>query len=63
MTSITCTLAVLLALITLPVIILIWATESQDQRVRRFSRSKGMSQRAIAAELGITRYAVRKALA
>ena len=42
--------------------VVLWATESRQQRIRRWSRS-GQSQRAIAARLGITRYQVRVALA
>ena len=37
-------------------------TQSQPQRIRRLSRA-GQSQRAIAAHLGVSRYAVRLALA
>ena len=37
-------------------------TQSQPQRIRRLSRS-GMSQRAIASQLGVSRYQVRLALA
>lgn len=39
-----------------------WATETRDDRIRRWNKS-GMSQTAIAAKLGISRYQVRKALA
>jgi hypothetical protein len=42
--------------------VVLWATESRQQRIRRWSRS-GQSQRAIAARLGVTRYQVRVALA
>ena len=37
-------------------------TQSQSQRIRRLSRA-GQSQRAIASRLGVSRYAVRLALA
>ena len=37
-------------------------TQTQPQRIRRLSRA-GQSQRAIAAHLGVSRYAVRLALA
>ena len=37
-------------------------TMSQDRRIRRLSR-RGLSQRAIASRLNITRYRVRLALA
>ena len=42
--------------------VVLWATESRQQRIRRWHRS-GQSQRAIAARLGVTRYQVRIALA
>jgi DNA-binding NarL/FixJ family response regulator len=37
-------------------------TQSQPQRIRRLARS-GKSQRSIASQLGVSRYAVRLALA
>jgi hypothetical protein len=37
-------------------------SQSQPQRIRRLSRS-GHSQRAIASQLGVSRYQVQKALA
>ena len=58
----TTTFCLLLALLTLPLLVLLWATESREQRIRRWHRD-GQSQRAIAARLGITRYRVRQALA
>jgi len=42
--------------------VILWATESREQRIQRWHRS-GQSQRAIAARLGVTRYQVRVALA
>ena len=60
--STTCLLAWVAVLLTLPFLLLLWATESQEQRIHRLHR-QGCSQRTIAAQLGITRYAVRKALA
>lgn len=53
-----------LVLLPLAVIwaVLTWLTESQPQRIRRW-RSQGWSQKAIAERLGISTYAVRKALA
>jgi hypothetical protein len=42
--------------------IIFWATESQQQRIKRLHRS-GHSQAAIANRLKITRYQVRKMLA
>ena len=51
------------ALVLLPLIVLWWATESKPQRIRRFHRQYGWSQRRIADHLGITRWQVRTALA
>jgi DNA invertase Pin-like site-specific DNA recombinase len=41
--------------------VLLWFSEDQPQRIRRWSQ-QGMSQRTIAARLGITRYQVRRTL-
>jgi ABC-type spermidine/putrescine transport system permease subunit II len=57
----TSVLALVLAALVLPLLVLLWATESTEQRTRRLSRS-GWSQRQIAAHLGVTRYRVRQAL-
>ena len=60
------TLSAFFAFVLLPLLILwgvlLWLSESREQRVCRLHRS-GLSQRAIADQLGLTRYAVRKALA
>lgn len=60
------TLSTLLVFVLFPLLILwgvlLWLSESREQRVCRLHRS-GLSQRAIADQLGLTRYAVRKALA
>lgn len=58
----TTTLAIILALLLLPLLVLLWATESTEQRAKRL-RSYGWSQRRIAGHLGVTRYRVRMALA
>ena len=58
----TTTLAFIAAILLLPLIILLWATESTNQRARRL-RSKGWSQQRIADHMHITRYRVRMALA
>ena len=55
-------LAIALVALLLPVLVILWATESTEGRARRLSRS-GWSQRRIAEHLGITRYRVRLALA
>lgn len=60
--SLPCLLAVAAVALLLPFIIILWATESTEQRIRRL-RSYGQSQRKIAETLGITRYRVRLALA
>jgi DNA invertase Pin-like site-specific DNA recombinase len=54
--------ALVLALLLLPLIVLFWATESRQQRARRW-RSYGMSQQAIADRLGCSRTTARRLLA
>ena len=54
--------ALVLALLLLPLIVLFWATESRQQRARRW-RSYGMTQQAIADRLGCSRTTVRRLLA
>ena len=54
--------ALVLAVLLLPLVLLLWATESTEQRVRRL-RGYGWSQMRIAEHLGVTRYRVRVALA
>ena len=54
----TTTLALIAALLLLPIIILLWATESAEQRVKRL-RSYGWTQRRIAEHMGLSRYRVR----
>ena len=58
----TSVLALVLAALLLPLLVLLWATESTEARTRRLSRS-GWSQRRIAEHMGVTRYRVRLALA
>lgn len=60
--STTCLLAWVVALLLLPIVILLWATESKSQRIHRL-RSYGWTQQRIADHLRISRYAVRQALA
>lgn len=62
MTSPVCILAAAAVLLMLPIVLILWATESRPQRIRRWHR-QGLSQRAIAERLGVTRHAVRQALA
>jgi hypothetical protein len=58
----TCLLAWVAIAVTLPVLLILWLTESQPQRICRLRR-QGLSQRRIAEQLGISVYAVRKAVA
>jgi hypothetical protein len=58
----TTTLAFIAALLLLPIIILLWATESTGQRAKRL-HTRGWSQRRIAEHMRISRYRVRQALA
>jgi AraC-like DNA-binding protein len=60
--SITCIAATLLAILLLPLLILLWATESRQQRARRW-RSHGWTQQRIADRLGCSRTTVRRLLA
>lgn len=59
--SITCIAAWAAALLLLPVLILLWATESREQRARRWRR-QGLTQQAIADRLGCSRTTVRRML-
>jgi hypothetical protein len=58
----TTTLALILALLLLPVLVLLWATESREQRARRWRRD-GWTQQRIADRLGCSRSTVRRMLA
>jgi ABC-type spermidine/putrescine transport system permease subunit II len=60
--TITTAAAILLALILLPLLVLVWASESRQQRARRWRRA-GMTQQAIADRLGCSRSTVRRLLA
>jgi DNA invertase Pin-like site-specific DNA recombinase len=62
MTTTLCLLATLLAILTIPVLVLLWITETRQQRARRW-RADGMSQQAIADRLGVSRSTVRRMLA
>ena len=55
----TTTLALLLAVLLLPILILVWATESTEQRARRL-RSYGWTQRRIAEHMRISRSRVQR---
>jgi DNA invertase Pin-like site-specific DNA recombinase len=56
------TTATILALLLLPILILLWATESRQQRARRWRRD-GWTQQRIADRLGCSRTTVRRLLA
>lgn len=60
--SITCIAAWLAALILLPIVVLLWATEDRTARARRWRRD-GWTQQAIADRLGCSRTTVRRLLA
>jgi hypothetical protein len=57
----TTTIALLLAVLILPILILLWATESKPQRARRWRRD-GWTQQRIADCLGVSRTTVRRYL-
>lgn len=58
----TCFLAWACALLLLPIAVLLWATESRQDRARRWRR-QGLTQQAIADRLGCSRTTVRRLLA
>jgi hypothetical protein len=60
--SIACLTAWAVALLLLPLLILVWATESRQQRARRW-RAAGLTQQKIADRLGCSRTTVRRLLA
>jgi len=57
----TTTIALILAILFLPVLVLLWATESREQRVRRWKQN-GWSQQRMADRLGCSRTTVRRLL-
>lgn len=59
----TSTTIFLLVLLTLPVIFLLWLSETKQQKVRRMYSSGRYSQQKLADKLGVTKYFVRKTLA
>lgn len=62
MTTITCLLATVLAIFTIPLLVIYLLTESRPQRARRWRRG-GMTQQVIADRLGVSRTTVRRLLA
>jgi DNA-binding CsgD family transcriptional regulator len=61
MATITTTAAILAALLLLPLLVLLWASESRSQRATRW-RKAGLTQQAIADRLGCSRSTVRRLL-
>lgn len=59
--AMTTTTALILALILLPILVLLWATESREQRARRWRR-QGWTQQRIADRLCCSRTTVRRML-
>jgi DNA invertase Pin-like site-specific DNA recombinase len=59
--SIACLTAWAVALLLLPLLVLLWATESRQQRARRW-RAAGLTQQKIADRLGCSRTTVRRLL-
>ena len=59
MTSVVCLLATLLALLTLPVLILLRVTESEQQTTKRL-RARGLSYAAIGQRLGFGKTKARR---
>jgi hypothetical protein len=57
--SIPCIAACTAVLLLLPILILLWATESTEQRARRL-RSYGWTQRRIAEHMRISRSRVQR---
>ena len=62
MTSVTCLLAWVAVLLLAPVVLLLWMTESQEQRIRR-QRRQGWTLKRIADHHRISPSAVRRRLA
>jgi DNA-binding CsgD family transcriptional regulator len=59
--SIACLAAWTVALLLLPAVVLLWATEDRRQRAQRW-RALGMTQQTIADRLGCSRSTVRRLL-
>jgi hypothetical protein len=59
--SVTCLAAWVAVFVFLPLVILFWATESRQQRARRW-RKDGLTQQVIADRLGCSRSTVQRLL-
>jgi IS30 family transposase len=55
----TCIFVWVAVLLTLPIVILLWVTQTQQQRIRQLRR-QGWTQRRIAEHLGISRSRVQR---
>lgn len=55
----TCIFVWAAVLLTLPIVILLWVTQTQQQRIRHLRR-QGWTQRRIAEHLGISRSRVQR---
>lgn len=62
MTTTLCILATILAILTIPMVLLLYITETRQQRARRW-RASGWTQQRIADRLGCSRTTVRRILA
>jgi hypothetical protein len=60
--SFSCILAAAAFVLLLPVVVLLWATESRPQRAKRW-RKAGATQQAIADRFGVSRTTARRLLA
>ena len=59
MTSITCLVATVLALLTIPVMVLLWITESKQQRAKRL-RASGHTYKSIATRFNVSPTTARR---
>ena len=59
MTTITCLLATLLAVLTIPLALLLWATESKPTRIARMRRN-GWTWKRIAERYGVSPTTARR---
>ena len=59
MATFTVILATLLAVLTIPLVVLLWVTESPQQRARRWRRT-GSTYRSIGERLGVSQTTARR---
>jgi ABC-type spermidine/putrescine transport system permease subunit II len=59
MATLTCIAATLLALLTIPLVLILWASQSPQQRARRWRRS-GSTYRLIGERLGVSHTTARR---